>query len=87
MWATIAAVAFAVLVQALAVAFFFGRLFERQNNQHARIKRLEESDGLEADGAKGVAITLARLEATIQHLAGDVGDIKTRLGWPAGNAA
>lgn len=86
MWAAIAAVALAMMVQIVAVAFFFGRLFERQNSQHQRIKKLEESDGIESGSSGALTLAVARLEVDLKHVVNDVADIKTRFAWlrPAG---
>lgn len=79
-WAAIAGVIVAMVVQVIAIAFFLGRLFERQNGQHQRIKKLEDRDAVETNSAGALTLAVARLEISMTHLTSDVSAIKSRLG-------
>lgn len=77
----LAAFGLTLLVQAALGAFTFGRLFERQRNDGARITRLEECEGADGKAASSLALSIARFEGDLRHLVDDVGEIKKSMNW------
>lgn len=80
-WTAIGALAFSMLCSGVTIAFFLGRLTERQVSQHRRITKLEDSEDGESKGATALAVEVGKLTATVNHMAGDVDAIKRNLGW------
>lgn len=80
-WIALGALALTVITSVVTVAFFLGRVFERQASHGRRLTKLEDGEKLEAGSMTQLTLAVGRLEAEVSHVVGDVGDIKKNFGW------